>query len=79
MSLLEQLGQQEIPRPPRQLRQAVRERVNTSLVLVQLLDLALRGLPYALLQFAKAVAGALLFTASGQYQPKPRDDARKSP
>lgn len=77
MSLLDQLGQQPVPRAPQKLRQTVRERVNTSLVLVQLVDLAMRGLPYALLHFAKAVGGALLFTLSGQYQPKPHDDARQ--
>ena len=77
MSLLDQLGQEEIPRPPQKLRQGVRERMNASLLLTQLIDLAVHGLPFALLHFTQAALGALLFTLTGEYQPKPRDDARR--
>ena len=77
MNLLDQMRQQEVPRPPAQLRKQVRERMNASLLLLQLADLALRGLPYAMLEMGKAPRASLRFTLSGAYQPRPRDDARR--
>ncbi len=76
-NLLDQLSRQDIPEPPPKLRQSVRSQMNSTLVLLQVLDLLLRGMPFALLHFAKAVAGLLLFTLTGTYEPRTRDDARR--
>ncbi len=76
-NLLEQLGNRDVPRPPVKLRQQVRERVNTTLIVVQVLDLSLRGLPYVLWHFAQAVGGWLALTLTGTYEPRVKNDARR--
>ena len=76
-NLLEQLGQQHVPAPPTRLKHEVRLRMNTALVALQLADFALRALPYALLHFAQAVGGMLLYTLTGTYEPRVRVDARR--
>jgi hypothetical protein len=76
-NLLEQLGEQEVPQAPPRLRQSVRERMNATLLFLQLIDLALRGLPHLLWNFGKAVAGLLALTLTGDYEPRIRNDARR--
>ena len=76
-NLLEQLGNHDVPRPPVKLRQQVRERVNHTLIVVQVLDLAFRGLPYVLWHFAQAVGGWLALTLTGTYEPRVKNDARR--
>lgn len=76
-NLLEQLGKKDVPRPPLRLRREVDQRVNNGLLALQFVDLALRGLPYAMLHFAKAVGGMILFTLTGSYEPRYQDDARR--
>jgi hypothetical protein len=39
-------------------------------------DLLLRGLPWAMLQFGQALWGAVTYTMTGHYEPRPKDDAR---
>lgn len=75
-NLLEQLGQQPVPGPPQRLRGEVRERVNSTLIVLQITDLAVRGLPFVLLHFAQALGGLLAYTLTGTYEPRVRDDAR---
>ncbi len=76
-NLLEQLGKQEIPAPPTKLRHEVHDRVNATLVTLQIVDIALRGLPYAMFHFAQAVAGMISLTLTGTYEPRDRNDARR--
>lgn len=76
-NLLEQLGKQQIPAPPPKLRREVHDRVNTTLVTLQIFDIVLRGLPYAMFHFAQAVAGLILLTFTGTYEPRNKDDARR--
>ena len=76
MNLLEQLREQHVPAPPPQLRQEVRSRMNTTLLALHFTDLLLRGVPFALLHFGQAFAGAVAYTLTGTYEPKTRDDAR---
>ena len=76
-NLLEQLGQRDVPRPPAKLREQIRGRVNTTLITVQVVDLALRGLPYVLWHFAQAVGGWLALTLTGTYEPRVKNDARR--
>lgn len=75
-NLLEQLGEQDVPRPPRNLRANVRERMNATLVFLQMLDLLLRGVPYCLWHFGAAVTGLIFMTLTGNHEPPPRQDAR---
>lgn len=75
-NLLEQLGQRQVPAPPAKLRREVRERVNTTLIVVHVAEFALQAVPLALLHFARAVVGLVLFTLTGTYEPRVREDAR---
>jgi hypothetical protein len=75
-NLLEQLGEDHVPAPPPRLQTAVRERMNTSLMALYVADLLLRGLPWAMLQFGQALWGAVTYTMTGHYEPRPKDDAR---
>lgn len=75
-NLLEQLGEDQVPAPPPRLQTAVRERMNSSLITLYFADLLLRCLPWAMLQFAQALWGAVTYTMTGNYDPRPKDDAR---
>ena len=75
-NVLEQLNQKRIPAPPQRLKLEVRQRVNTALIALQHADFVLRALPFALLHFAQAVGGLMLYTLTGTYEPRVRDDSR---
>lgn len=49
------------------------ERVNKSLVSLQVVDLAVRAMPWAMMHFARAVLGAVAFTISGRYPDRPEE------
>lgn len=66
-NLFEELAEQEIPPLPADFGQAVHQRVNRSLVALQILDLLWRGLPLAFLLFGRAVIGLLAFTFTGKF------------
>jgi hypothetical protein len=76
-NLLEQLGETKVPAPPPRLQAAVRERMNTSLMTLYVVDFLLRGMPWAVMHFAQALGGAVLLTISGDYEPRATDDARR--
>jgi hypothetical protein len=76
-NLLDQLRQDPIPAPPKRLRGGVRERVNSTLTVLQVTDLVVRGLPFVLTHLAQALGGFLAYTLTGTYEPRVRDDARK--
>lgn len=67
--LFEQLSEWEVPPPPpapsfdRQLH----ERLNRTLLLLQLGELAFRVLPWAALHFGQSVLGALRATLTGRF------------
>jgi hypothetical protein len=51
--------------------------VNRSLVTWQLIDLLVRGMPWALGHFAQAVLGCLAFTLTGRYETKTKHGPRR--
>lgn len=65
--LWQQLASDEVPPPPVEFDHQLHERVNKSLVSLQVVDLAVRAMPWAMMHFARAVLGALVFTISGRY------------
>ena len=69
LDLLDQLARSEVPAPPPELEQGVHERLNATLVTLQVMEALLRALPYAALQFARSVLGLLVFTLTGRYPP----------
>jgi hypothetical protein len=64
---LEKLADLEIPAVPDQFDRQLHQRMNRSLVMQQLLDLALSGLPWVALHFAQTLLAAMLFTITGRY------------
>jgi len=67
MSLLDQLAEAEVPPPPETFRAEVHQRVNTSLIVGQLVGLFVRAMPYALVQFGRAAAALMFFSVTGRY------------
>ena len=70
---LERLAEQEIPPLPDSFEQRVHERVNYSLVVLHVLDLAERGMPWAMLCFGRAVIGLVMMSLSGRFESPPRE------
>ena len=66
-SFLDQLADVPVPPPPPDLDNRVHQSVNHWLLAAHLGDLAVRGFPFAVMHFARAVAGALSLTSSGRY------------
>ena len=65
--IFEQLADWDVPPPPDKFDQQLHERVNKSLLVVQLVDLAVRAMPWAMLHFGRAVVGLLLLTLRGHF------------
>lgn len=74
--LFERLAETDVPPVPAELDRAVHERLNRALVVGQVLDFAVRAIPYACFHFAKAVGGWIVLTVSGEFpkQPTERED-----
>lgn len=74
--LFDRLAETHVPPVPEQLDRAVHERLNRALVVGQILDFAIRAIPYACAHFAKAIGGWIVFTVSGSFpkQPQPSED-----
>jgi hypothetical protein len=66
-NLFEQLAELEVPPPPVQFDKQLHERVNRSLVVSQMVDLAFKGFPWALLHFSRAFVGFITLTLIGRY------------
>lgn len=74
-NLFQELAEHEIPPLPADFGKAVHQRVNRSLVALQLLDLLWRGLPLAFLLFGRALIGLIAFTFTGKFPVEKRRDA----
>jgi hypothetical protein len=64
--LWEQLAEAEIPAPPPQFERQVHQRLNQTLLAVQLADLLLKGMFFAIGQFALAVLHLVSVTLTGR-------------
>jgi len=69
--LFERLAELDVPPPPAQFDDQLHERVNRSLVVGQLMDLVFGAVPWAVVEFSRAVIGSVLFTLTGRYETKP--------
>lgn len=75
--MLEQLAHSSPPPPPpAAIVEGLHERLNKSLLVGQIVDLAIHGLPIALACFAHALVGLISMTLTGEY---PRQEERKEP
>ncbi len=60
--LFDQLADLEVPPPPERFDQQLHDGVNRSLVVGQFVDLVLVAVPFAIVHFARRVAGMAIFT-----------------
>lgn len=65
-NLLDELAEQPVPAPPLDFGRQVHRRLNDWLLAGQLIDLAVRGIPFAAWHFAQALFEALVFTMTGR-------------
>lgn len=78
IDLLDQLVHSEVPAPPPELETGVHERLNATLVTLQVMEALLRALPYAAWQFARSVLGMLVFTLTGRFPPEKRGSTHET-
>jgi hypothetical protein len=76
--LIERLADSPVPPLPAEFERGVHERLNRALVIGQMLEFALRAIPYACIHFAKAVAGWIVLSVSGNF-PKRQDQNEETP
>ena len=65
---LEQLSELDVPAPPLEFDRQFRRRLNHALLLQQTLDLVVRAMPWAMLQLARALIGAIDYTLTGRFR-----------
>jgi hypothetical protein len=71
---LEKLADIEVRQPPPEFDRQLHERLNRSLVSQHLLDLLVGGLPWAMLHFARALVGLVIFSLTGKFEEGPRKE-----
>jgi hypothetical protein len=76
--LFERLADLEVPPPPPQFDEQLHLRVNRSLVIGQFIDLLVKGLPWSLAHFARALVAAIGFTITGRYETNSKNGRRKN-
>ena len=77
-SVFEQLGEQRVPQPPPEFRRQLHERLNARLTTVQLVEFAVRVLPFAFFHFLNSLGGAVIFTLTGRYPERGDNHAERS-
>lgn len=65
---LEELVEAPVPPLPDTFNRALHERLNRRLLAGHILDLALRGVGYCLMHFARALAGFFVLTVLGKFE-----------
>ena len=68
---LEQLAEWEVPPPPEQFDEQLHHRVNDALVVFQVVEFAIRAVPWAMMHFAQALASAIVMSITGRHEPPP--------
>lgn len=64
---LEQLAQLEISAPPAEFDRQLHQRMNRMLITQHLVDLLVRGLPWAALHFGRALVGLVALSVTGRF------------
>ena len=66
--ILEQLADTEVPPAPvEKLQKGFADRLNSRLLVQQLLDLMIRGVPYAAWHMTRGMIGVLYYTIAGRF------------
>lgn len=63
---LERLAEVQVPPPPVEFDRQVHQRVNQRLLALHLVDFAVRALPWAMAEFARALCSALVRALTGK-------------
>ncbi len=73
--LLERLAELPVPPapPPQVFDREIHKRINSHLIVGQILDLLIRGFAFAAAHFAKALLGVVRLTFTGKYE-EPKND-----
>ena len=66
--LFDHLAEEDIPELPGRFDQEFHDRLNRTLLTFQLFEIFIRTLPWFLKHFGSAIAGAICFTMTGDYQ-----------
>lgn len=77
--LFEALAESKVPSVPEQLDQKIHQRINTRLVAMHFVDLALRGFPLAILFFGQAVVGLIKYSVLGRFDESTKEDDSHTP
>ena len=73
--LLDLLSRDDVPKSPRGLSKQVHDRLNPRLLALHLAEFAVAVVPFAFFHFLKAMAGAFVFTLTGDFQNEGEDHA----
>jgi len=75
---LEQLAELHVPTPPAEFDRQLHDRVNRTLLAQHLFDLAVGAFPWAMLHFARALAGLVAFSTTGRFADERKADRDKT-
>lgn len=73
--LLDLLSRDDVPESPQELSKQVHDRLNPRLLALHLAEFAVSVVPFAFFYFLKAMAGALMFTLTGEFRKEGEDHA----
>jgi hypothetical protein len=77
--LLQRLADSPVPPPPAEFDREVHRRLNSWLVLGQLLDLMFVGVPFVCVHFARAMMGVVVFSLTGRYETRRKEGSQEGP
>ena len=75
-NLLDQLAELDVPPPPAAFDAELHDKVNRAIVTTQIADLVVSALPYSIAEFFRALVGLAIFTVTGRYDSKSKDQRR---
>jgi hypothetical protein len=76
---LQRLAELKVAAPPAAFDRQLHQRLNHRLLMQQLLDLLLRGMPWALAHFSQAVVQLGIFSICGRFADERKEENRDSP
>jgi hypothetical protein len=75
---LQRLAELEVAAPPAEFDRQLHDRLNHRLMVQQFLDLLVRGMPWALLHFGRAIVELCVFSISGHFADERKKENRDS-
>jgi len=75
---LDRLAELEVAAPPAEFDRQLHNRLNQTLTIRHFIDLLVRGMPWALAHFGRAVVELCLFSISGRFEDERKKENRNS-